>query len=69
MSNLVDIPFPLGLFISVPSITTGGGINAGASWIALASATKDDFSFRMMNGMSISELKSAPSFHAIGRWK
>lgn len=69
MSSLVEIQLPLGLFASTPSVITGGGVNAGASWIALASVTKDAFSFRMMNGISISELKSTPSFYAIGRWK
>ena len=69
MSNKADLMLPSGLFTSVPSVTTGGGTNAGASWISIASVTKDTITFRMMNGTSATDLSSTPSFYAIGRWK
>lgn len=69
MSNSVSLNFPSNLFINSPTITSGGGMNTGASWVSFGSVTKNAFEFRLMNGASVTNLQSAPSFHVIGRWE
>lgn len=41
MSSSVSLNFPSSLFISPPMITSGGGMNTGASWVSFSGVTKD----------------------------
>lgn len=69
MSTTVTITFPTGLFIAEPMLTTGGAVNSGASWVSIHSLTSTNFAFRLMNGTSITNLASNPSFYAVGKWQ